>query len=82
MADDQTKMPVAGTDATADTPLTGISTSADTDKGNLTELSKLGAFSPDLLDLLSEMQGTSDDLPEQPSDSPVTGMPGSDSPSD
>ncbi len=82
MADDQTKTPGAGTDATADTPLTGISASAETDKGNLTELSKLGAFSPDLLDLLSEMQGTADDLPEQPSDSPVTGMPGNDSPSD
>ncbi|MRG72186.1 hypothetical protein GH722_10420 [Alphaproteobacteria bacterium HT1-32] len=82
MADNETKTPVTGTDATSDTPRTGIVAPDNPDKGNLTELSKLGAFSPDLLDLLSEMQGTADDLPEQPSDSPVTGMPGSDSPSD
>ena len=65
MADDQ---PV--NDATGTAP-TGTTDPEITGKGDLTQLSRVGAISPDLLDLLNEMQDdsvkVSDDQPQQAS---------------
>tara|TARA_R110002110_G_scaffold397857_2_gene613226 strand:- start:57 stop:290 length:234 start_codon:yes stop_codon:yes gene_type:complete len=65
MADDQ---PV--NDATGTAP-TGTADPEITGKGDLTQLSRLGAISPELLDLLNEMQDdsvkVSDNQPQQAS---------------